>query len=215
MGGSNSIFPPKSQKWRNPLVLLVISSLIFLPERTDGSGGGLWQKCSLYKLHSKNATRTVFTSGLKNPQFESFKLRKLDQELSRCGRNGIDIREITISQLQFLFEQLELNSTELTICYLNRIQAMNSLKAVLEVNPDAIRIAAYLDSERVAGRVRGALHGIPILIKDNIATHDQTQTTSGSSALVGAKSKRDSKLVEQLRRAGAVLLGKASLSEFA
>jgi len=160
-------------------------------------------------------TTPVVTSGLKMPQYESFKLRRLDQELSQCGRNGIDIREITISKVQSLFEKFELNSTELTICYLNRIKAMNSLKAVLEVNPDAIQIASQLDSERRAGNTRGALHGIPILIKDNIATDDNTQTTSGSLALVGAKPRRDAKLVEQLRRAGAVILGKAAMSEFA
>jgi amidase len=86
---------------------------------------------------------------------------------------------------------------------------------VIEVNPEAIEIAAGLDEERAAGRVRGPLHGIPILIKDNIETHDRMQTTAGSLALEGNIAARDAFIVKRLRLAGAVILGKANLSEWA
>ncbi|KAK5237083.1 hypothetical protein LTR16_012545, partial [Cryomyces antarcticus] len=84
--------------------------------------------------------------------------------------------------------------------------------AVLEVNPDFIEIAASLDVERAAGKVRGPLHGIPFMVKDNIASKDKMQTTAGSWALQGSVVPRDAKVVAQLRTAGAVLFGKATLS---
>lgn len=87
--------------------------------------------------------------------------------------------------------------------------------AVLELNPDAEQIAAKLDAERATGRSRGPLHGIPFLVKDNIASKDQMETTAGSWALLGSVVPRDSFVVHRLREAGAVLLGKAALSEWA
>ncbi|HXA98802.1 MAG TPA: amidase, partial [Candidatus Dormibacteraeota bacterium] len=103
--------------------------------------------------------------------------------------------------------------------YLARIQALDrtgpTLRAVQEINPDALAIAAALDRERKAGRVRGPLHGIPVLIKDNIATADRMETTAGALALVGAKPRQDSTIARRLRDAGAVILGKASMSEWA
>src|SRR5208283_3867348 len=87
--------------------------------------------------------------------------------------------------------------------------------AVIEVNPDALAIAAALDRERKAKGPRGPLHGIPVLIKDNIATADNMQTTAGSLALAGMKPPRDAFLVTRLREAGAVILGKTNLSEWA
>ncbi len=89
------------------------------------------------------------------------------------------------------------------------------LNAVIEINPDALAIAAALDRERRVGRVRGPLHGMPVLLKDNIATFDAMQTTAGSLALVGAKAPRDAHLVTRLREAGLVVLGKTNLSEWA
>jgi len=103
--------------------------------------------------------------------------------------------------------------------YLARIQAVDrggpALRSVLEINPDATAIADALDAERKAGRVRGPLHGVPILIKDNIATHDRMLTTAGSLALAGAPAPKDAFIVERLRAAGAVILGKTNLSEWA
>jgi amidase len=100
--------------------------------------------------------------------------------------------------------------------YLSRIASLNPLlHAVIETNPNAISIAQHLDSERRKGQIRGPLHGIPILVKDNIATRDNMETTAGSLALVGSTVPADAVLVQRLRAAGAVILGKANLSEWA
>jgi amidase len=100
--------------------------------------------------------------------------------------------------------------------YLARISGLDpNLHAVLETNPDALTIADRLDAERKAGRVRGAMHGIPVLVKDNIATADRMMTTAGSLALAGVTPPRDAPLVARLRAAGAVILGKTNLSEWA
>jgi amidase len=103
--------------------------------------------------------------------------------------------------------------------YLARIQAIDrsgpTLRSVQEINPDAIPIARALDEDRRAGRVRGPLHGIPVLLKDNISTADKMETTAGALALVGARPREDSTIAQRLRQAGAVILGKASMSEWA
>ena len=110
----------------------------------------------------------------------------------------------------------QLTSRELTLGYLQRIAGLNPLlRAVLETNPAAVAIAAKLDVERRAGSLRGPLHGIPILVKDNIATDDNMQTTAGSLALINSRVPADATLVARLRAAGAVILGKANLSEWA
>ncbi|HAF14201.1 MAG TPA: amidase, partial [Blastocatellia bacterium] len=97
-----------------------------------------------------------------------------------------------------------------------RIASLNPLlHAVIETNPDALAIAQARDRERRAGRIRGPLHGIPVLVKDNLATNDKMQTTAGSFALVNSTVPSDSVVVNRLRAAGAVILGKANLSEWA
>ena len=127
-----------------------------------------------------------------------------------------DWLEATIPQLQALFQSGALTSQDLTQGYLDRIFQLNPvLGAVIETNPDALFIAQGLDIERRTGRVRGPMHGIPVLVKDNIATRDSMQTTAGSLALVGSVVPSDSTIVAQLRNAGAVILGKANLSEWA
>jgi amidase len=124
--------------------------------------------------------------------------------------------EATIPELQALMASGELTSRALTKAYLRRIAALNpTLHAVIETNPQAIGIAAQRDAERRRGKVRGPLHGIPILLKDNIATADRMETTAGSLALVGSRVPRDATLVANLRAAGAVILGKTNLSEWA
>jgi amidase len=124
--------------------------------------------------------------------------------------------EASITQLQTMMLSGDLTSRELTKWYLDRIAALNpTFKAVIETNPQAVGIAASLDGERNAGRVRGPLHGIPILVKDNIATDDAMETTAGSLALVGSRVPGDAPLAARLREAGAVILGKANLSEWA
>jgi amidase len=134
-------------------------------------------------------------------------------------RAGFPYAESTISDLQERMGSGKLTSVELTAAYLQRIaevdQAGPRLNAVIELNPDALAIARQLDAERKSGKVRGPLHGIPILIKDNIATADKMQTTAGSLALVDAKPPHDAAIVGQLRAAGAVIMGKTNLSEWA
>lgn len=124
--------------------------------------------------------------------------------------------EAAIPQLQSLMASGDLTSRDLTLAYLARIDRLNPLlNAVIETNPNAVSIAARLDAERRAGRLRGPLHGIPVLVKDNIATGDTMQTTAGSMALVGSRPPGDAPVVARLREAGAVILGKANLSEWA
>jgi len=127
--------------------------------------------------------------------------------------------EATIAELGAAMRSGRLSSRRLTQAYLRRIRRIDlsgiQLNSVIEVNPDALEIAAALDAERRQGRVRGPLHGIPILVKDNFATRDRMETTAGSLALLGAEVPRDAFVIRRLRRAGAVILGKANLSEWA
>ncbi|MGI8828689.1 MAG: amidase family protein [Candidatus Limnocylindria bacterium] len=124
--------------------------------------------------------------------------------------------EKSIPELQALMSSGQMSSRELTKAYLSRIARLNpTLGAVIETNPQATGIAARLDAERRRGRIRGPLHGIPVLLKDNIATDDAMQTTAGSLALLGTRVPADATLVRNLRRAGAVVLGKTNLSEWA
>ncbi len=127
--------------------------------------------------------------------------------------------ELGVAELQAMMARGDLTSRALTERYLQRIAAMDSqgpaINAVIERNPDAGAIADALDAERKGGKVRGPLHGIPVLIKDNIDTADQMRTTAGSLALVGSRPPQDAFIVQRLRAAGAVLLGKTNLSEWA
>ncbi|MDA8346083.1 MAG: amidase family protein [Thermaerobacter sp.] len=125
------------------------------------------------------------------------------------------LEEADLSQIQGKFETGELTAEELVWHYFDRIAALAGLRAVCEVNPDAPSIAAALDRERSEGRVRGPLHGIPVLLKDNIDTADRLHTTAGSLAISDHVAARDSHVAARLRRAGAVILGKASMTEWA
>jgi amidase len=129
---------------------------------------------------------------------------------------GFDLNEITIGELQQKMESGELNAVQICDKYLERIKLVDPiLKSAIEINPDAIEIARSLDEERKAGNIRGPLHGIPMMIKDNIDTFDKMQTTAGSLALAGNIANVDAFIVKKLRDAGAVLLGKTNLSEWA
>jgi len=127
--------------------------------------------------------------------------------------------ELSVAELQSRMTKGTLTSRTLTAAYLSRIAAVDrsgpTLNSVIETNPDALTIAAERDAERRAGKVRGPLHGIPVLIKDNIDSADRMQTTAGSLALVGKPAPRDAFIVQRLREAGVVLLGKTNLSEWA
>jgi amidase len=129
------------------------------------------------------------------------------------------IEEATLAELQAAMESGQLTSLDITNIYLDRIKALDQsgpqINSILEVNPDAAQIARALDRERRQSGSRGPLHGIPIVLKDNIDTADRMQTTAGSLALVGEPPAQDSTVAERLRQAGAVILGKANLSEWA
>ncbi|HTI14894.1 MAG TPA: amidase [Dictyobacter sp.] len=131
----------------------------------------------------------------------------------------MQLEEATIADLQNAMTQGHLTARQLTEMYLERIQAIDkegpTLNSIIELNPDALEIADTLDQERQAQGPRGPLHGIPLLIKDNIATVDKMQTTAGSLALVGSIPPRDAFVAQKLRDAGVVILGKANLSEWA
>jgi len=130
-----------------------------------------------------------------------------------------ELDEVTFADLQDGMASGKYTSHSITEKYLARIDEIDkrgpALNSVIEVNPDALAIADGFDKERMAGQVRGPLHGIPILIKDNIDTADRMQTTAGSLALLGSKPARDSFVAQKLREAGAVILGKTNLSEWA
>ncbi len=130
-----------------------------------------------------------------------------------------ELEEVTIAELQAGMASGRWTAKAITQAYLERIAQLNrrgpELRAVIETNPDALAIAEQLDRERAAGHVRGPLHGIPILLKDNLDTHDRMTTTAGSLALEGSIPPQDSTVARKLREAGAILLGKANLSEWA
>ncbi len=133
--------------------------------------------------------------------------------------DDFELNEITISELQDKMQSGKYSSEQITKLYLDRIEAIDKngikLNAVIEVNLEALDIAKAMDKERKEGKIRGNLHGIPILIKDNIDTADKMMTTAGSLALVGNIASNDAFIVKKLREAGAVLLGKTNLSEWA
>ncbi|MCA1557504.1 MAG: twin-arginine translocation signal domain-containing protein, partial [Acidobacteria bacterium] len=147
--------------------------------------------------------------------------------ISRAAESGtaslttraFELDEVSITELQAGMERGRWSARSLLEKYLERIEDIDrrgpGLNSVIELNPDALKIAEALDRERKQKGARSPLHGIPILIKDNIDTADRMMTTAGSLALVGARPQRDAFIVERLRASGAVILGKTNLSEWA
>ena len=135
------------------------------------------------------------------------------------GTASFRFEEYTIEQLQQGYVNGDFTVTEVVQAYLDRIDAIDDagpmLNAVIQVNPDAMTIAAQLDAELKEGKSRGPMHGVPVLLKDNIDTHDGMETTAGSRALRGSHPLKDSFVAQKLRESGAVILGKANLSEWA
>ena len=133
--------------------------------------------------------------------------------------DNFELDEVTIDELQQKMHSGKTTAVAITKMYLNRIalidKAGSRLNAVIEINKQALTIAASLDRERKAGKVRGPLHGIPVLVKDNINTGDGMMTTAGAFAMQGNMAAADAFIIEKLRAAGAVLLGKTNLSEWA
>lgn len=140
-----------------------------------------------------------------------------------AGRNAdaaqrrFNVEEATISQLQLAMQKGEVSARELVQIYVQRIRTGDrQTNSMIEINPDAMQIATELDRARRAGKLRGPLHGIPVVLKDNIDTADKMKTTAGSLALLDAPTpERDAFIVARLRDAGAIILGKTNLSEWA
>ncbi len=133
--------------------------------------------------------------------------------------DALDIQQAGIAELQEALAAGRVSARELAGAYIERIEQFDqsgpTIRSVIEVNPEALEIAATLDAERASGTIRGPLHGIPILLKDNIDTDDTQLTTAGSLALVGSRPAQDATVARKLREAGALILGKTNLSEWA
>jgi len=142
-----------------------------------------------------------------------------DAVASLSAADSFELEETTVAELQAGMRSGKWSAKELTEKYLERIEKVDrrgaALNSVIELNPEALAIAESLDRERKAGRTRGPLHGVPVLIKDNIDTADRMLTTAGSLALVESRPKQDAFIVARLRAAGCVIIGKTNLSEWA
>lgn len=174
-------------------------------------------KPNLNRLDLNLVTRRKFlgATALSSAALLSGGLTSLFQR-SASAAGGFDFVEKSITELQAAMASGELTSKDLTQGYIRRIQSLNPLlHSVIEVNPNAMAIATQLDFERRQGHVRGPLHGIPLLVKDNIATDDQMQTTAGSLAIYGNHVPGDAVIIQNLRAAGAIILGKSNLGEWA
>ncbi len=134
-------------------------------------------------------------------------------------REKLKLEEMSVVQLQEGYVNGDFTSVEVVQYYIDRIEEIDrngpTLNSVIVINPDALSIAAKLDEERENGEIRGPLHGVPMLLKDNIDTHDAMETTAGSRAMIGSHPIKDSWVAEKLRSAGAIILGKTNLSEWA
>ncbi|MDB5021152.1 MAG: amidase [Pedobacter sp.] len=141
------------------------------------------------------------------------------EHLVKVTADNFELNEVTIAELQQKMQDKQYTSRAVTEMYLKRIAAIDrdgpGLNSVIELNKDALKIADDMDKERAAGKVRGLMHGIPVLIKDNINTGDRMLTTAGSLALGDNQVTKDAFIIKQLRAAGAVILGKTNLSEWA
>lgn len=165
-------------------------------------------------------TRAVLASAIEVQQLNdteySFPQTDSAELFPMASCNGVTLEEATIDQLQAYMADGSLTAENLVRCYLDRYFQINPfVNGVLQVNPDALAIAKARDEERASGIVRGPLHGIPFVVKDNYATKDKMQTACGSAALLGLVVPRDAHVVGQLRKAGAVLFGHSTLSEWA
>ena len=163
---------------------------------------------------------SVASLGLATPGLTLFDQQTGSKDVNANQLPGnFELDEITIDELQQKMQTGQTTAVAITGLYLKRIAAIDksgpTLNSVIEINKAALSIAAAMDKERKAGKIRGPLHGIPVLIKDNINTGDEMMTTAGALALKGNIAATDASIVERLRAAGAVLLGKTNLSEWA
>src|SRR6266404_98358 len=166
--------------------------------------------------HTVTRRKFLGTTALSSAALLSGGITALLRQSASASHGGFDFVEKSILELQAAMAAGQLDSRQLTHGYIRRIQSLNPpIHSVIELNPNAIAIATQLDAERRRGQVRGPLHGIPLLVKDNIATDDQMQTTAGSLAIYGNHVPGDAVIIQQLRAAGAIILGKSNLGEWA
>jgi amidase len=173
-------------------------------------------------MHRRNFLKTGSLAGLTLTAAAAGSCNLTTSEKKENASPKLDdfaLSELTIGMLQQKMQSKEYTSRSITELYLKRIEAIDKngpkLNSVIELNPDALAIADAMDKERSAGKVRGPLHGIPVLIKDNISTGDKMHTTAGALAIADNIMKQDAFIIQKLREAGAVLLGKTNLSEWA
>jgi len=164
-------------------------------------------------------TAAAGAAAFASPVLQSCSLFSENKEPGKKPNTDFEISELTISQLQQCLQNGRYTSEKLVSMYLDRIERIDKagpeLNSVIEINPDVIEISVQLDKERKSGKVRSPLHGIPVMIKDNIDTGDKMLTTAGSMAMTGSPAKEDAYIVSRLREAGAVIMGKTNLSEWA
>lgn len=173
-------------------------------------------------MHRRNFLKSSSIAGLTLGSItvnSAFADKKQSDTIAEKQTDEFILNEVTIDELQQKMHTNEYTSRSITELYLKRIAAIDKagpkLNAVIELNKDALKIADAMDKERAAGRLRGPLHGIPVLIKDNISTADTMHTTAGALALADNIASEDAFIVKKLREAGAVILGKTNLSEWA
>ncbi len=171
----------------------------------------------MYDEQVRRQYKKVAYSGKLKLDFSPFETQLDQLSAGRIGELDRLLLEADIPSIQRQCQRGTLDARQLALYYLWRIRRydVDRLNAVIELNPEALEIANALDAERRAGKLRGPLHGIPLLIKANIATGDRMHTTAGAKAMESARADRDSFIVRRLREAGAVPLGKANLSEWA
>lgn len=171
------------------------------------------------KFLIKTSVAGLAATSLASTSFKASEIQSSGQTENNLFEDNFVLNEVTIDQLQQMMKEGKLTSKSITQLYLKRIDAIDkkgpAINSVIEINPDALKIAEEMDKERKAGKLRGPMHGIPVLIKDNIDTADKMMTTAGATALIGNIASEDAFVVKKLRAAGAVLLGKTNLSEWA
>ena len=170
-----------------------------------------------HSMKRRNFVRLASAAGLTTIAFPFAQCRpKPNKSNEANGQPAFEFAEMTVAEMQQRMKDGTLTAQKLTQAYLDQIAALDKkgpkINAIIELNPDALSIAEAMDQERKSGKVRGPMHGIPILIKDNINTADKMQTTAGSLALTGNVASADAFVVKKLRDAGAVILGKTNLS---
>jgi amidase len=170
-------------------------------------------------MKRRNFIQNIGLVGAAVPVLSACSSSTKNEETDANTSTSFPLSEITIDELQQKMSSGELTARAIAELYLKRIEAIDksgpTINSVIELNPDALAIADAMDAERKAGKVRGPMHGIPVIIKDNIDSADKMMTTAGALALEGNIASADAFIVKKLRESGAVLLGKTNLSEWA